>query len=174
MSDIIWNWQVRLIHWSLAVAIILNIYVFEDGDRIHEWIGYAAAGFVVIRFVIGFVGKAPAQFSSFPVSFREIKIFIKNLISNRKVDYPGHNPLASLTYFAMWGLVIALGLTGWMMSLDRYWGEEWLKEFHTLISDSLQILILIHLLGIVLDSIKFRRKTWMKMINGRNGNIKKS
>lgn len=30
----------------------------------------------------------------------------------------------------MMGLVLALGLTGYMMGADAYWGEEWLQSLH--------------------------------------------
>lgn len=55
-----------------------------------------------------------------------------------------------------------------MMGLDIYWGDESLESFHSNFAIVLQILIGIHLLGIFLDSIRYKRKTWTAMINGKN------
>ena len=54
-----------------------------------------------------------------------------------------------------------------MMGTDLYFGEEWVEEVHAKFTDALQILIILHFMGIVLDAIQFKRKTWMGMINGR-------
>jgi len=61
----------------------------------------------------------------------------------------------------------ALGVTGFMMGLDAYWGEEWLEDLHENLSTALMVLVVLHLLGIAFDSWKFRRKTWLGMITGR-------
>lgn len=133
----------RVIHWSLAVCIILNLFLLEEGDPPHKWIGYAATAIVVLRLVWGFIGGEASRFRSFPIH------------------------LKSLVYFGVWGLVLGLAVTGFMMGTDKYWGEEWVEEIHEQISDGLMILIGIHLLGVFIDSIRHRRKTWLNMINGR-------
>jgi cytochrome b len=75
--------------------------------------------------------------------------------------------LASWTYLLMWFCILSLGVTGFMLGTDLYFGEEWVEEIHVQFGDALQILILLHFIGIVLDAIQFKRKTWMGMINGR-------
>lgn len=85
--------------------------------------------------------------------------------------YPGHNPLASYAYFAIWGLIFALGISGWMMGLDVFWGEYWVQDLHKIFSLVLQGLVLVHWLGMLLDSYHFRRKTWLAMITGRRGDL---
>ena len=39
--------------------------------------------------------------------------------------------------FLLMGLVIALGVTGWMQGTDAYFGEEWLQELHELLAHAL-------------------------------------
>lgn len=155
----VWDIPTRIVHWGVASAILLNLFVIEEGEDPHQWLGYAAVALVVFQIFW--------SISKFNLRPRDLLNFTKSLIHRRVIDYPGHNPGASYAYLLIWGHIFALGMTGWMMSWDRYWGEEWLENLHSGISTSLQILILIHLLGIAHDSMHFKRKTWMGMIDGR-------
>lgn len=133
----------RVIHWALATCVVLNLFILEEGDPPHKWVGYTACALVTARLVWGFIGGEASRFRSFPVHVK------------------------SLVYFAIWSLVFGLAITGFMMGTDKYWGEEWVEEIHSKISDGLMVLIAIHLLGVFIDSIRHRRKTWLNMINGR-------
>lgn len=132
----------RLMHWALAIGIALNLFILEEGDPPHEWVGYAAVAIVALRFAWG---------------LRLRKIGFK---------WRGPNFIATILYVLLWAMILALGITGWMMGLDRYWGEEWLQDIHENISIAVQVYIGLHLAGIAIDSIRHRRKTWMSMIRG--------
>lgn len=163
----IWDRTTRILHWIIAAAVVLNLFVLEEGDDAHRWLGYAAVGAVLLRGVWGFVGGAYSRFRSFPLGWGSWKKFFASLVFWRRSDFPGHNPLASLTYIVIWACVFSLGVTGWMMGLDAYWGEEWLEEIHANISIALRALLGLHLAGLLLDSVKFRRHTWLGMITGK-------
>ncbi len=124
----------KLTHWVLALCVLLNHFFIEGGDA-HDYIGYLAAALVIFRVAWYFKLGSVAR----------------------------PNILAKFTYILIWSIVLALGITGWMMSLDRYWGEEWLEVLHTNLSIGLQVLIGLHLSGIVLDSIRHRRAAWKVM-----------
>lgn len=163
----LWNKSIRLIHWAVAISIILNLFFLEEGDDIHRWIGYGAVGFVLWRFYLGIKGPEHVKFRDFPLSYSDFIIFFQNPFRKSPKDFKGHNPGASLTYILMWLSVIALGVSGYMMGLDRFWGDETLEEIHIRVSTFLKILILLHLLGMAFDSLKFKRKTFLAMITGR-------
>ena len=152
----IWSLRTRVIHWLIALPVLGN-FVLEGGDISHKVLGYSAMGMMLVRVLWGLVAKDHAHFSAFPFG----QVF------RPQTNYPGHTPIASWVYVFIWLLVGALGITGFMMSLDRFWGEEWLENIHTYLSNTLMILVLIHLLGVFFDSWRFRRRTWMGMINGR-------
>ena len=40
-------------------------------------------------------------------------------------------------------------MTGYMMGMDAYWGEEWLQEGHELLANSLYVLIPLHVLSAI-------------------------
>ena len=139
-SQKFWDVPTRITHWALALCVVLNLFWFEGGDDPHTWLGYAAAAFVVFRSFWNFIGSKVTA---------------------------GHNRLAFLAYLGMWGTVVALAVTGFMLDLDRYWGEEWLQNLHSNLSTALEVLIVAHLLGIAIDALRFRRNTFLGMLTGR-------
>ncbi len=131
---------IRFIHWGIAFIVFFNLFILKDGEPFHRYLGYAAVLLVVIRLVNGLVTKNHRQFP---------------------------NKMAHATYLLMWGSLLALGLTGFLMGTDQFWGDERLEEAHELFATTIQLLIILHLLGIALDSYKFKRQTWLNMINGK-------
>lgn len=131
---------IRFIHWGIAFVIFLNLFITEDGEFFHRFLGYAAVLLVVIRLVYGLTTKNLRQFP---------------------------NKIAVLTYFAMWSSLIGLAITGFMMGTDLFWGDELIEESHEFIANLLEVLIIIHILGFSLDAYKFKRRTWLNMINGK-------
>lgn len=134
-----WPWSIRLIHWGLALVIILDTFFVED--EAHRYLGYAGAGLIILRLFLGFTLKA-------------------------KIPEP-RNKMALTVYFLIWTDVIALAVTGWMLGLDAYFGDEQIETIHTQLSNFLIALVIIHLIGMVLDAIRNQRKTWMGMISGK-------
>lgn len=171
MHPVIWSVPTRIIHWAIALPVLLNFFI-EGGDFLHKFFGFLAAGAMVIRINWGLISKDKANFRYFPLKLSEVRRYISDLVQGREHIYQGHNPLASLAYVSIWLFVAALGLTGFMMGLDRYWGEEWLEDLHESLSNGLVLLILLHLFGIVFDGIKNKRKTWLGMITGERKNKK--
>lgn len=167
MRLLIWDRTTRILHWIIAAAVVVNLFFLEEGDDPHQWVGYAAVGAVAFRGAWGFMGGKHSRFRSFPLGITSWRRFFSGLFLWRKEDFPGHNPLASVVYILIWVGVISLGVSGWMMGLDAYWGEEWLEEIHAQISTGIQVLVVIHLAGLALDSFKYRRHTWLGMITGK-------
>lgn len=162
----LWDLPTRLLHWLVAGGILCNFFILEPGDPAHRWVGYGVTCVVLGRWVWGFFGNRAARFSSWPLSRPELRAFTKNLFAASHPDYPGHNPGGALAYFMIWLTIAALALSGWMMGLDRFWGEEWLENVHAACSRLLQFLVVMHLLGLAHDSLRFRRHTWLGMITG--------
>lgn len=61
----VWDRFVRLHHWSLAVLVLLDAFMFDGGGPWHRWAGYAALGLVGGRLVWGALGSRYARFSGF-------------------------------------------------------------------------------------------------------------
>lgn len=161
-----WDVPTRITHWALALCVILNLFILEEGEDPHQWVGYAAVGLVVFRFIWAKFAWGPSSFRGFPLSPASVIKYLKNKMNDDSKELR-HNPLSAWTYIIMWLAVIALGVTGWMMGLDAFWGDETLESIHEYISILMQILIAAHLLGMTIDGLKYKRKTWFGMITGQ-------
>jgi len=57
-------------------------------------------------------------------------------------------------------LVLGLGLSGWMQTLDAFWGEEWLQDIHLILGNTLIVLMgrleRTHLIRAMFTGIKVR------------------
>ena len=152
-----WNIVTRLAHWLIAIPVLLDFFL-EGGDNSHKVVGYIALGVTVFRLIWGFITKDKANFRHFPLNLK---------LPWSSPEYEGHNPPASWTYIFMWLLVIGLGVTGFMMGTDAYWGVEWVEEVHEYLSNALMFLVFLHFAGLIADSLRYKRKTWMGMFTGR-------
>jgi len=128
----------RFIHWIIAFVVLLNLWILEEGKIVHRYLGYFAVSCVVIRLILGL-----------------------------KKNVNHYNPNAKYVYYLIWLSVLALGGTGFLIGLDRFWGHKLLKEIHEFFSYSILFLTVIHLMGVFLDAYKNKRKTWLVMINGK-------
>lgn len=164
--QIIWDLPTRLTHWALALCVTFNLFIVEEGEVAHEWLGYTAVGLVVFRFIWGFIGSPASRFTSFNISPKSVWSYVRNKLSP-VVPLIGHNPLACLVYIGIWILIIGLGVTGFMAGLDAFWGNQTLEDVHSIFSEILQILILIHLLGLTLDGVRKKKHSWLSMITGK-------
>lgn len=166
-SKVVWSLFTRLLHWLLAFVVFLNLFILESGEDIHQWIGYLGVAIVIARLISGFFLQRVSLVLQFPIRWKDFFYFIKHKLSDPEGRYEWHNPLASLVYLLIWVVILALGISGFAMDLDAFWGEVWLQDLHKYLSWSLQGLLLSHFAGIVSDSLRHKRKTWMRMISGR-------
>lgn len=151
-SIMVWDPLVRLIHWCLALTILLNGAIVEDESALHEWVGYVALGLVAIRLVWGLVGSRHARFSAFPPNpFKAIRHF-SALLKGDDTVYLSHNPFGALMVYNIWVTVLLIGLTGYMMGTMVYFGVEWVEEVHEIAFNWLVLSVILHVAGVVYDT----------------------
>jgi cytochrome b len=63
--------------------------------------------------------------------------------------------------------VAAVGVTGWMQTLDAFWGAEWLEDLHEVLAWSLLGMIGLHVLAALVESWHYRENLVAAMIHGR-------
>ena len=156
----------RVFHWSLVACVLVNYFVLSDGKTLHQWIGYLAAALVMARIVWGFTGSRYARFSDFFPTPARLLRHLRQLKAGNPEMHWGHNPLGALMILALISLVLGLGVTGWMQTLDAYWGEEWLQEIHEVLGNVLIGLATLHALAAIVMGRLERTRLIRAMFTG--------
>jgi cytochrome b len=162
----VWDPLVRLFHWSLAACIFGALRV-EEGDTAHRVLGYIALGLVASRVAWGFVGTRHARFRDWVRGPRAIRTYLRERIAGTSRRRLGHNPAAGAMMLGLRAGVAAVGITGWMQTLDAFWGAAWLENLHEVLAWSLLGLIGLHVLAALVESWHYRENLVAAMIHGR-------
>ena len=110
-TALIWDLPVRIIHWSLLVAVVGAWLTRElEGDWFvwHTRFGYTVLVLVLTRVLWGFFGTRHARFAEF---VRGPKTVIDYLRSGTSSSV-WHNPLGALMILAMLTMLLAQAVTG--------------------------------------------------------------
>lgn len=167
-TEKLWDPLVRIFHWSIAAIFIANYFVNEAGEDWHQWLGYAAVAWLVIRFFWGFFGKGAARWADFFPTRARLTQHFSALINGKPYHRLGHSPLGGLVMIMMMLCILSLGITGYMMKeVDYFWGEDWLQDLHEQIANGLLVLVLIHLAAALFESYRLKENLPLSMITGR-------
>lgn len=164
---VVWDVFVRIFHWSIVTGFLLNYFVIEDSNVWHDAIGYYILLMILLRFLWGFVGSHHAKFKNFITDARSLLAYLTDLLHFRERDYPGHNPAGAVMICVMISLMLTICISGWMMGLDQFWGEEWVEDLHYYSSSALLYLMFVHVAGVVYASFRHKQNLILSMVNGR-------
>lgn len=162
----VWDPLLRLLHWSLATVFLIN-FLNEAGDPLHDWLGYAALFVIGVRFVWGWIGPQHARFSNWVRGPRAIRRYLRERLSGRSRRQLGHNPAAGAMMVALLIGITLVGVTGWMQTTDRFFGEEWLEEVHEVLAYVVLVMVGLHVAAAITESIHYRENLIASMIHGR-------
>jgi cytochrome b len=163
----VWDPLVRLFHWSLVTGIALAWITSEGWDRAHEITGYIIAGLVGFRLLWGLIGSKHARFSDFVRGPGAVLAYVKQMPRGRAPRFIGHNPAGGAMVVLLILSTIAICLTGWMMSLDAFWGVEWVEDVHEAFATAMLVLIGLHVAGVIYSSLEHRENLVRAMVTGR-------
>ncbi|SHO67499.1 Cytochrome b [Pseudoxanthobacter soli DSM 19599] len=163
----VWDPVVRLFHWTVVTACVLNLFILEEGHYWHRVTGYVVAAVLIVRVVWGFVGTPYARFAQFFPTPSKVFGQIGDMLDGREKRYIGHNPLASVMMLTLMALLAATCLTGWMQTLDAFWGEEWLENVHAILANSIMVLALLHAAAAIFESWRHKENLVWAMVTGR-------
>ncbi|MEO2039974.1 MAG: cytochrome b/b6 domain-containing protein [Martelella sp.] len=191
-----WDPVVRLSHWLIAAAVIINGLISEPGGTIHIWIGWIAMAVLVIRLVWGVIGPREARFTAFLPDPRAAVSHLFSLLRGKPKEYPSHNPAGTIMVYALWACLASVIATGllltdaktpitianeraaveqgdWSVLAGDDEGEEpaegsgeIVKEIHETAANLMLILALVHVAGVAAESYALRRNLVRPMIKG--------
>lgn len=162
----VWDPLLRVLHWSLAFVFLAN-FLAEGGDPLHNWLGYAALAVIGVRLVWGFVGPRHARFSEWVRGPATVSRYLRERLSGRSQRQLGHNPAAGAMMLALLVGVALVGITGWLQTTDRFFGEQWLEGLHEILAYVVLAMVGLHVVAAVTESIHYRENLIASMIHGR-------
>lgn len=163
----VWDFGVRVFHWTLVIAFAAAFASGDEWDRFHELVGYIAAGLIAFRIVWGLIGTHHARFTSFVTGPRTVLSYLRDMLAGREKRYLGHNPAGSVMILALLLGIAGLAVTGYMLTLDGYWSSKWLEELHEAIANGMLLLIALHIGGVILASLRHGENLVAAMWHGR-------
>lgn len=163
---LVWDVPTRVFHWLLALSFA-GAFLTAESERyrdVHVLLGYTLLGLIAFRLLWGFFGTRYAQFRSFLYKPREVLGYLLSLAKGKPSHFVGHNPVGSVAIWLLLALGISSGLTGVMLFQDI--GGETVEELHELVSNSMLVVVLIHISGVVVSSVLHRENLVRSMVTG--------
>lgn len=162
----VWDPVVRIFHWSLVGGFAVAYVTADEWDKAHELVGYIIAGLIAFRLFWGLVGSRHARFSDFLYRPSTIVAFIKDSLAMKGKRYVGHNPAGGAMVVALLLAIAGIAATGYMMTLDMFWGAEWVEDAHEILVNGTLLLIILHVGGVILASFEHKENLVRSMITG--------
>jgi cytochrome b len=175
----VWDLPTRFFHWLFALAFAAA-YVLGESEGLlgwHTYFGYLAAGLVLFRLVWGATGERYSRFRDFPLSPSAALAYLKSLRAGEGERHVGHNPAGAVAIYALLGLGLAVALSGVaLLAADKGLGplggmlphawEHSLEEVHEFFTNAMLLLVLAHIGGVVLGSLRHKENLPRAMVTG--------
>ena len=157
----VWDWPLRLFHWSLVVAIALALLSAEEGSGLNDWhvlSGWVAGILIAFRLIWGFVGGEHSRFSDF-IRPSRIGRHVSGLLGGQREASLGHNPLGAVAVIILLALTVGTVWTG-------AFGGEAAEELHEVLGWTLLAMVVIHVLAVIVMSMLERENLVRAMVTG--------
>ncbi|MGB5556462.1 MAG: cytochrome b/b6 domain-containing protein, partial [Paracoccaceae bacterium] len=162
----VWDPLIRIFHWSLVGGFTANA-LFVDGDAdLHEVIGYAILALILVRLLWGFIGPRYARFSSFPPNPAAAIGQVAEIARGSKTVHLGHSPLGALMIYNLLLSIVAIIVTGWMMTTTAYWGVKWVEEAHEVMVTWAELSVFVHIAAVMFESLRIQVNLPKAMVTG--------
>lgn len=169
-SILIYDLPTRIFHWLFTFLFVVAFAIAKTSDdeslvfSYHMLAGFLLGQLVLWRIFWGFMGSLHARFTDFILNPRELKNYFLGILSGSKKRWLGHNPATSWAALTMLALGLGLAITGYLMGAG-FKGE--LEDIHELMANAFLVIVLLHIFGVILHSIRHRDSIALSMVDGR-------
>lgn len=172
----VWDLPTRVFHWVLVLAFFTAYFTEDDWASVHVWSGYLVLALLGFRVLWGFVGNHYARFSEFICSPKRSFEYVKELKAGNAKRYLGHNPAGALMVVLL--LLCLLGTTvsglavygsegyGLLKFIDNRY-EYRLEKIHELFANLTLVLVGVHIVGVIVESVIHRESLVKAMFHGK-------
>jgi cytochrome b len=166
---LVWDLPTRLLHWLLAgsfagaFAIATLVRHRAPAFPLHMLLGVIAALAVAMRVVWGLVGSKYARLRSFAFGPRALLGYLRALVVGGGENHVGHNPANAWAAFGMLVGIVGAAVTGALMTT----GVRAARPLHEALAYATLGLVVLHLVGIALHSLRRRENVVFAMLDGK-------
>lgn len=176
-NGLVYDLPTRLFHWLFSGLFLMAFVIAKTVDDDSSWFNYHSLagltlGFLVfLRVVWGFFGTQHARFSGFNLNPMDLVAYFKEILSGGKRRWAGHNPASSWAAIIMMLMALGLAITGYLMTSGP--DKEAFEDVHELLANGFIVVVVLHIAGIVLHTIRHKDMIGLSMIDGKKVNIAK-
>ena len=167
---LVYDWPTRIFHWLFALLFIGAFTIaktFDDDSAIypyHMLAGLTLVVLIVLRMFWGLFGSYYAQFKNFDLNPVNLVQYLKDVFLKNGTRRLGHNPASSWAAVVMMILVLGLAITGYMITQKI--AKETVEEIHEIFSNLFVILVIFHIAGIIVHTLKHKDQIGLSMVHG--------
>lgn len=171
----VYDLPTRVFHWVFAgcfltaFAIANTLDDESTGFSYHMIAGMVMVSAVVWRILWGVFGSTHARCSDFSLRPAALVDYLRNALAGTTRLWAGHNPASSWAALIMMLLALGLGTTGYLM-VSTPWGES-LEDVHEILANSFIVVVVLHLAGIILHTLKHKDALGKSMLHGRKRHL---
>lgn len=174
-QHLVYDLPTRLFHWLFAGLFLTGFIIAKTIDSESTWFNYHSMagltlGFLVLlRIFWGLFGTKHSRFSGFALHPRELVNYIKGILTGDKRRWAGHNPASSWAGIAMMAMGLGLAATGYLMTSGP--NKETFEDVHELLANGFIIVVVLHIAGIIIHSIRHQEMIGLSMIDGKKADV---
>jgi cytochrome b len=172
---LVYDLPTRLFHWLFAGLFLTGFIIAKTIDDESFWFNYHSLagltlGFLVLlRILWGVLGTKHARFSGFALNPLELVSYFKGIFSGEKKRWAGHNPASSWAGIVMMLLALGLATTGYLMTSGP--NKETFEDVHELLANGFIVVVILHVAGIILHTIRHKEMIGLSMIDGKKADV---
>ncbi|MBR9857508.1 MAG: cytochrome B [Gammaproteobacteria bacterium] len=162
----VWDWSIRVFHWSLPVLLFLLWRSAGDDMDQHMLFAQLLLGLLLYRIIWGFIGTPYARFSHFIYHPGRIVAYLRASLTAHKPVYLSHNPLGGVMVLVMLGTLLFQAGSGLFATDDIFYEgplysyvsgatSSWMTDWHkSWFYDGLLLIIGLHVVAIALYRLR--------------------
>ncbi len=173
--NLVYDLPTRIFHWLFAGLFLTGFVIAKTMDDDSPWFNYHSLagltlGFVVLlRLIWGIFGTKHARFSGFALKPTDLVNYFKGILTGEKKRWAGHNPASSWAGIVMMLMALGLAITGYLMTSGP--NKETYEDVHELLANGFIIVVVLHIAGIVLHTIRHKEMIGLSMIDGKKADV---
>jgi len=174
-QNLVYDLPTRIFHWLFAGLFLTGFVIAKTMDDDSPWFNYHSLagltlGFVVLlRLIWGIFGTKHARFSGFALKPTDLVNYFKGILTGEKKRWAGHNPASSWAGIVMMLMALGLAITGYLMTSGP--NKETYEDVHELLANGFIIVVVLHIAGIVLHTIRHKEMIGLSMIDGKKADV---